>query len=279
MRLQLGKHFQLDFAKALVKSSVIVPFVTRNALERMTVGRHDANKEDNVLVEWIMSLELAKVKGVRILPILAGSLVAMDKISNLNAETALDASGRQVPFLDLISRDIPVASLSLVKRLLQENSIPFDDANLKSYTVKGVVDEITKMLGYQASDIKPDELSVAISEQVKCVVVQCVAAEEANALSSSSSSSSSLSIAPASPVLSVFNIHQQQQKLNPPIVSLKGMSDYIAAALEINSAGLGISQIIEQAVDILGLRDKPVFTDAASSSVKAKLEALMKEVQ
>jgi len=57
------------------------------------------------------------------------------------------------------------------------------------------------------------------------------------------------------------------------------MSDYIAAALEINSAGLGISQIIEQAVDILGLRDKPVFTDAALSSVKAKLEALMKEVQ
>ena len=58
------------------------------------------------------------------------------------------------------------------------------------------------------------------------------------------------------------------------------MSDYIAAALEINnSAGLGISQIKEQAVDILGLRDKPVFADAASSSVKAKLEALMKEVQ
>ena len=28
LRLQLGKHFQLDFAKALVKSSVIVPFVT-----------------------------------------------------------------------------------------------------------------------------------------------------------------------------------------------------------------------------------------------------------
>jgi hypothetical protein len=74
VRLQLGKHFQLDFAKALVKSSVIVPFITRNALERMTVGRHDANKEDNVLVEWIMSLELAKVKGVRILPILAGSM-------------------------------------------------------------------------------------------------------------------------------------------------------------------------------------------------------------
>ena len=77
---------------------------------------------EGVLVPYM----LAKVKGVRILPILAGSLVAMDKIYNLNAEIALDASGRQIPFLDLISRDTPVASLSLVKRLLQENSIPFD---------------------------------------------------------------------------------------------------------------------------------------------------------
>ena len=56
------------------------------------------------------------------------------------------------------------------------------------------------------------------------------------------------------------------------------MSNYIATALEINSSGLGISQIIEQAVDILGLRDRPVFTDAAST-VKAKLDFLMKEVQ
>ena len=121
VRLQLGKHFQLDFAKALVKSSVIVPIITRNALERMTVGRHDANKEDNVLVEWIMSLEMLKVvKGIRILPIFAGSQTN-DKISNLFAdETAADASGRrQVPFLDTISRDVPVASLSIAKRLLQ----------------------------------------------------------------------------------------------------------------------------------------------------------------
>ncbi len=41
VRLQLGYHFQLDFAKALVKSSVIVPFVTRNALGKMTIGRQD----------------------------------------------------------------------------------------------------------------------------------------------------------------------------------------------------------------------------------------------
>ena len=134
VRLQLGKHFQLDFAKALVKSSVIVPFITRNALEKMTVGRHDANKEDNVLVEWIMSLEMLKVvKGIRILPIFAGSQTN-DKISNLFAdETAADASGRrQVPFLDTISLDVPVASLSIAKRLLQENSIPFDDARISS---------------------------------------------------------------------------------------------------------------------------------------------------
>ena len=95
------------------------------------------------------------------------------------AELVLDASKRLVPFLDIISRDIPVASLSLVKRLLQENSIPFDDAKLSSYTVKGIVDEITKMLRYHASDIKPDELSLTISEQVRGVVMQCVTADDA----------------------------------------------------------------------------------------------------
>jgi hypothetical protein len=234
----------------------------------MTVGRHDANKEDNVLVEWIMSLEMLKVvKGIRILPIFAGSQTD-DKISNLFAdETAADASGRrQVPFLDTISRDVPVASLSIAKRLLQENSIPFDDARISSYTVKGIVDEISKMLGCKSWEIKPDELSVAISELVRGVVVQCVAAEEATAAIRSSSS------------VFINNNTSSSSSSSAPIVSLKGMSDYIAAALEINSVGLGISQVIEQAVDILGVGNKPLFTDPASS-FKIKLEALMKFVQ
>ena len=82
----------------------------------------------------------------------------------------------------------------------------------------------------------------------------------------------------------VYNSKQPHRQLSPtttipstPIVSLKGMSDYIAAALEINSVGLGISQIIEQAVAILGVRDKPVFTYPAPS-FKTKLEALMELV-
>ena len=83
----------------------------------------------------------------------------------------------------------------------------------------------------------------------------------------------------------VYNSKQPHRQLSPtttipsnPIVSLKGMSDYIAAALEINYVGLlGISQIIEQAVAILGVRDKPVFTYPAPS-FKTKLEALMELV-
>ena len=223
---------------------------------------------EGVLVPYM----LAKVKGVRILPILAGSLVAMDKIYNLNAEIALDASGRQIPFLDLISRDTPVASLSLVKRLLQENSIPFDDAKLSSYTVKGIVDEITKMLGYQASDIKPDELSFTISEQVRGVVVQCVAAEEAKALIFSSPSSS---IASASPVLlSVFN----SQQLSPsPALSLREMADKISKDLGL-SASLSISAVIDQAVDSLGIGDRAVFRVDSGATARAKLEALLQEL-
>ena len=67
--------------------------------------------------------------------------------------------------------------------------------------IRGIVDEITKMLGYQASDIKPDDLSFTISEQARGAVVQCVAAEEAVAaisirntsINNNSSSSSSIS--------------------------------------------------------------------------------------
>ena len=85
LRLQLGKHFQLDFAKALVKSSVIVPFVTRNALERMTVGRHDANKEDNVLVEWM-----------------TGKKIPADKLTKLGTREEHEVFTRDIMGLSLL---------------------------------------------------------------------------------------------------------------------------------------------------------------------------------
>ena len=128
------------------------------------------------------------------------------------------------------------------------------------------------MLGYQASDIKPDEFSVAISEQVRGVVVQCVAAEEAKALIFSSPSSS---IASASPVLlSVFN---SQQLCPSPALSLREMADKISKDLGL-SASLSISAVIDQAVDSLGIGDRAVFRVDSGATARAKLEALLQEL-
>ena len=53
--LQSGDNFQKGFARALIRSRVIVPVVSKFALERMV--DHDGDVEDNVLIEWIIALE------------------------------------------------------------------------------------------------------------------------------------------------------------------------------------------------------------------------------
>eukprot|EP01040_Poterioochromonas_malhamensis_P014975 gene14975-biopygen3469 len=57
-RLQMGENFQSGFVKALLKSLVMVPIVSAEALERMTKMR--VEEEDNVLIEWICGLECMK---------------------------------------------------------------------------------------------------------------------------------------------------------------------------------------------------------------------------
>eukprot|EP01040_Poterioochromonas_malhamensis_P013083 gene13083-biopygen2861 len=57
-RLRMGENFQTGFVKALLKSLVMVPVVSAEALERMTKMR--VEEEDNVLIEWICGLECMK---------------------------------------------------------------------------------------------------------------------------------------------------------------------------------------------------------------------------
>ena len=69
-----GRNCVRDFAKALLKSTLIVPMVSRYALEKMVQGVHRPGSSDCVLVEWILSLEsynFRKVLGIY--PILIGT--------------------------------------------------------------------------------------------------------------------------------------------------------------------------------------------------------------
>ena len=174
-RLQKGMSFQTEFVKALINSSVVVIIFSRHALERLLIGRHDSNREDNCLIEWIISLECyfstsTNKKVSRILPILMGSQTD-DIVFDLFAEKiATVASGKYVSFLSQISVDVPIASLAAARRLLQENQIPIDEARFASYTVKKVVDDLLVMLGCKSWDIPHENLISGIAEQVREVL-------------------------------------------------------------------------------------------------------------
>jgi hypothetical protein len=71
--LQVGDRFDKSFSKALCNSTVITPIVSIEALHRM--AEHDPSTVDNVLLEWILSLECCSNKASRVLavyPILIG---------------------------------------------------------------------------------------------------------------------------------------------------------------------------------------------------------------
>ena len=54
-----GQRFDVNFAKGLSNSTVFVPIMSANCLKSFVeLGR--ADKEDFVLTEWIMALELCK---------------------------------------------------------------------------------------------------------------------------------------------------------------------------------------------------------------------------
>lgn len=56
-RLRKGRNFQEEFVTSLINTLVVVPIVSRNALERLSKSKFDPNVEDNMLIEWIISLE------------------------------------------------------------------------------------------------------------------------------------------------------------------------------------------------------------------------------
>jgi hypothetical protein len=58
-RLHTGIDFQEGFEDALVVSTVIMPIVSKSALEKM--AQHDPFKGDNVLLEWILACHLWKI--------------------------------------------------------------------------------------------------------------------------------------------------------------------------------------------------------------------------
>ena len=193
-RLTTGKSFQEEFAKSLIQSTIVVPIVSCEALQRMV--QHDPTIEDNVMVEWIIAyyahiatnrttenaaisrpssaierghdvtaVTIPRVK--RIIPIMIGATTP-----NNSTPSSIFASGiiQQLP-----SILHPTASIALARRLLLKHSIPFDEDDMRTLTVKMVVERIIQNLGIDSSQlVASNNTAIANVDQLRSQMLNII---------------------------------------------------------------------------------------------------------
>ena len=114
-RLKECQRFQKAFGKALINSSILLPFLCAVALQKMLA--HDPICEDNVLIEWILALECmqdpihSELRGIY--PLMLGERKQDGSVGDLFAEGVID----RLPDIIL------TASIEVVRSLLEENGV------------------------------------------------------------------------------------------------------------------------------------------------------------
>ena len=144
-RLQKGKEFDREFAKALVNSSVVIPIVSEDALYRMS---HEFNPAscDNVLLEWMTTLELmhsqsGKSKVQLACPIMIGHIEQTADMYDGIIEDLFKSEN----YLNLPSV-VPSKTIEVAKALLRDNDIT-PSGEFDNYTVKSFVEAFLKLNG------------------------------------------------------------------------------------------------------------------------------------
>ena len=192
-RLEAGRLFQTDFAKALVQSTVAVPIVSWASLQRMLslVATSDI---DNVLLEWTLICELLAIGVLRYcLPILIGKVTE---------ETQPDGKFITNLFATNILQQLPVVVcdkvVSFVGQLLRDNGLTPSE-ELSTRTVRGTVETITAALGVLTWDIQAshggatakdrttthsrDEWTRAVYAEIASAAIKCVEKAEMEGMS------------------------------------------------------------------------------------------------
>eukprot|EP01041_Mallomonas_annulata_P000465 gene465-868_t len=268
-RLKNGDHFQSEYCKALVNSSIVTPIISPHALEKMV--EHDPSEADHVLVEWICALYClsSKCSSIHtILPIAFGKKttpVATPSTtgtttptttsngccicnSNSGDKSAVSNRRRSSLFLDpikgMISKSVPSASCKLASKLLKQNGIicSYDDL-ISTYTVKYIVDEMFNFLLIQSWEMTSDLSCVAESYKVSDKSVRNAINTETRMFASSSL-----------PSLSAPSL------LSPEPVSIQSnrtLADMIKdIKLELDLKEIKHKDIIEAAIDTLSMTEE-----------------------
>ena len=149
-RLRDGENFKEAFARALAKSSVVVPIISREALGRMLQGLHRPDAEDNLLIEWILSIECLASPLSRVQKILP---VVFDRPSTL-PPFAVGSFFAAAGLWDLLSEAVPSASLARAAALLKANGIDMRTETTR-LTVKEIVGQLLEFQCIQLHEFKP----------------------------------------------------------------------------------------------------------------------------
>ena len=132
-RLKQGENFRVEFAKSILSSTVVIPFVSFEAMDRMIVDQFSV-KEDNVLIEWILALEglyNAKSNIERIFPVFIGRRDKVTRsLSNISILQDPYYSARPLDRRNIIdclpdgqSDPLLIASLAKAREMLIANEV------------------------------------------------------------------------------------------------------------------------------------------------------------
>ena len=146
-RLEEGRRFDRDFMTAMAHSSIVVPLVSYDALQRMlTILPNTPRPCDNVLLEWCLVTELQEQgRMLCVLPILIGRIEG-GCITNLFANDVKDR-------LPNVICDQEIAK---IRDFFSRNGWS-ESPKLQTLTVRGVVDSICSCLGIMLWDLQPPQ--------------------------------------------------------------------------------------------------------------------------
>jgi hypothetical protein len=175
-RIKAGDNFKTVFAKSILSSTIVVPFVSFEAMERMIMDQFCV-KEDNVLIEWILALEglySAKSNIERVFPVLIGRREKVTgSLSNISIlkdpyNNARPLDGRNI--VDCLPNDpsdpLLVTSLTKAREMLLANGVE-PSSKLDQLTVKKIVNGLLEHIGLFLSDLISNKEELFVKEICK----------------------------------------------------------------------------------------------------------------
>ncbi len=165
--LEAGRRFDRDFCTALSHSSVALPLISAQALERMRdLGQQD--EVDHVLLEWILMLALVESgRLARIYPLVLG-----DGWSNIDGEEAKDISSFKTLF-QFVENELP----DVISHKSYDDLDDFLESELKlpkakRHTVRQVVTTLLRFDALNCINTRRDNFGVfqSYAESVRKVV-------------------------------------------------------------------------------------------------------------